>query len=95
MPSATSIQNYHEHKRSGKLGQQAQQVLDFLGRNTGRNYSRAEIAHMLGMQLASVCGRINELVAAKLVEARKPRPCSITHKTITPVRFKREEVALH
>ncbi len=90
MPSSTSIQNYHEHRRSGKLGDQAQQVLDFLTARPNSNYSRAELAEATGLRLSSVCGRVNELVERGYITERPQRPCLITGKTISPVRVKRE-----
>lgn len=85
----TSIENYHAHKRSGRLGAQAQQILDFLQQNWTQNWSRMEIAERLSLRLSSVCGRVNELVEAGLVEERAERPCSMTGKTIKPVRAAR------
>lgn len=90
MPSATSIENYHAHRRSGKLGEQAQRVLDFLAENPNRNYSRAELASELSMPLASVCGRVNKLLELSLIDARKARQCGITQNTISPVRIARQ-----
>ena len=92
MPSQTSIENYHEHKRSGKLGDQERELLDFLKTNPNRNYSRQELHKETGIPLASVCGRINTLVAAGLVDTRPNRPCGITGKTITPVRAARTTI---
>lgn len=89
----TSVENYHEHRRSGKLGAQAQQILDFLKSNWTKNWSRLEIAASLDLRLSSVCGRINELIEARLVEERPERPCSITGKTVKPVRVSRALIA--
>ena len=89
MPSTTSIQNYHEHRNSGRLGTQAQLILDFLARHPNQNWSRAELAEALSLRLSSVCGRVNELIEAKRLTARPERKCGITGKTITPVRVRR------
>jgi hypothetical protein len=89
MLSATSVDNYHEHKRSGKLGTQAQAVLDFLAQHPNQNYSRSELARALSISLASICGRVNELAEAGQATARPERKCAITGKTITPVRVRR------
>lgn len=91
MPSQTSIQNYHEHKRSGKLGAQEQRILDFLAKYPNQNFSRSELARELDLPLASVCGRVNSLVDLRLVTERPKRACNITKKQISPVRIKREE----
>lgn len=89
MPSSTSVQNYHEHRRSGKLGEQAQTILDFLVARPNKNYSRAELAEATGLRLSSVCGRVNELLEANHITERAKRPCLVTGKTICPVRVKR------
>lgn len=91
MPSQTSINNFHEHKRSGKLGAQEQRILDFLAQHPNRNFSRSELARDLDLPVASVCGRVNSLVDLRLVNERPKRACSITKKQISPVRIKREE----
>lgn len=91
MPASTSIENYHEHRRSGKLGAQAQVILDFLAENPGKNWSRSELALATSIRLSSVCGRVNELLKAKLITERPERICSVTKKTIRPVRIKRSE----
>ena len=95
MPSSTSIANYHEHRRSGKLGEQAQAILDFLAARKNSNFSRAELAEHLGLRLSSVCGRINELIKGGHVTERPKRSCLITGKTICPVRIKREQQINH
>lgn len=89
MLSATSVQNYHEHRNSGKLGAQAQQILDFLTEHPNQNFSRAEISESTGVRLSSVCGRVSELLEDKLITERPERHCGITGKTITPVRVAR------
>ncbi|MDO9252566.1 MAG: helix-turn-helix domain-containing protein [Hydrogenophaga sp.] len=91
MPSSTSIDNYHEHRRSGELGAQAKAILDFLKKHPNKNWSRAEIERATGIRLSSVCGRVNELTSKGLITDRPERPCGVTGKTIRPVRFKRPE----
>lgn len=93
MPATTSIDNYHAHQRSGRLGDQEQALLEFLAANPTRNYSRTELHKALDLPVASVCGRINTLVKLGLVNERPTRPCQITGKTITPVRIARQPVS--
>jgi predicted transcriptional regulator len=88
----TSIENYHEHKRSGKLSHQEQQIVDFLKAHWSRNWSRLEIARDTGLPVASVCGRVNKLVDEGYVEPDPKRPCSITGKTVSPVRISRAHI---
>jgi len=91
MPSSTSIENYHEHRRSGKLSAQEQEIIDFLKRYPDRNWTRSEISEEIGMRLSSVCGRVNKLVKERYIRARPVRNCSITGQPVTTVRIPRAE----
>lgn len=95
MPSTTSIDNYHLHQRSGKLGDQEQAVLDFLAQHPGKNFSRSELSEAIALRLSSVCGRVNKLLELGLISERSKRACSITGKTISPVRIVRAESFQH
>jgi len=86
--AATSIENYREHRSSGKLGKQAQALVKFLALHTNRDWSRAELAQATGMQLSSVCGRVNELIHTMHLEPAPPRKCFITGKKVNPVRLR-------
>ena len=79
----TSIDAYKEHKAQGKVGTQAQHILDFLA--FGKDYSRREIAGLTGLELSSVCGRVNELLEIGALKEVMPRKCKVTGKTIKPV----------
>lgn len=79
----TSIEAYKEHKDEGLANRQASQILQWL--QEGKDYSRREIARGMGLELSSVCGRVNELMSVGLLEEAPKRRCSITHKTINPV----------
>lgn len=82
--ATTSIQAYREHRDSGKVSGQARRILDsMLG---GVSYSRRELAEHTGLELSSICGRVNELVAAGLLEETPTRRCRITGKSVHPVR---------
>jgi hypothetical protein len=88
--SDTSIQAYHEHGDEGKIGKQCRLILSKM--REGRDYSRREMAKEFELELSSVCGRVNELVAVGLLEELESRPCKITNKTIHPVRLSRSSV---
>jgi hypothetical protein len=79
----TSIIAYHEHRDTGKIGKQAQHILNCM--DPMESYSRRELARACNLELSSVCGRINELLAVDLVRESPPRKCSITRKMIKPV----------
>lgn len=85
--ATTSIENYREHKSSGKLGAQASEIVKFLTRYSDRDWSRAELAEAMNLRLSSVCGRVNELIQSKHVQPQHPRRCQITKKTVSPVRL--------
>jgi len=86
MIATTSIEAYREHRDSGKLGQQASTILNKM--SPDRDYSRKELARLTGFELASVCGRVNELLAIGLLDELASRKCSITGKNIHPVKLR-------
>ncbi len=79
----TSIEAYKEHKAKGLVGKQAQAILDFM--TPGVSYSRRELSRKMGLELSSVCGRVNELLAIGMLTEGAKRKCLITHKTIVPI----------
>lgn len=79
----TSIAAYQEHIASGKVGKQAQSILESM--RPGINYSRRELVMITGLELSSVCGRVNELLQIGMLHEAAPRKCGVTKKTITPV----------
>jgi len=82
----TSIEAYREHKDTGKVGQQATAILNQM--SPDRDYSRKELAGLTGFELASVCGRVNEMLALGLLDELPSRKCSITGKNIHPVKLR-------
>lgn len=63
---------YYEHKFSGKLSQQHYAVLDVI-KASQDGITRNAIAARLGIPLASVCGRVNELIESGHAEHRAGR----------------------
>jgi hypothetical protein len=86
--ATTSIENYHEHKGSGRLGKQSRELIEFIAQHTDRDWSRAELAEQTGLRLSSVCGRINELIHSRHLDPQPNRRCQITGKTVSPVRLR-------
>lgn len=84
----TSIEAYREHMATGKLGDQAREIVEFLALRTDRDWSRAELSKAMGLRLSSVCGRVNELLHSGHVDAAPARACTVTGKKINPVRLK-------
>lgn len=85
MVADTSVTAYREHRDTGKVSRQAQIILSAM--IPDRTYSRRELAKATRLELSSVCGRVHELLAIGLLEEVSPRPCSITCKTVHPVRL--------
>jgi hypothetical protein len=80
-----SAQAYRAHIQSGKQQSQWMKILTFLNNRYPQCYTRSELASMTGMRMSSVCGRVNELMAAKLVEEKTRRKCAITDEPAHPV----------
>lgn len=79
----TSIDAYHEHRDSGRLGKQAQAILDKM--RPGWGYSRRELVETTGIELSSICGRVNELLKLGILQEQSPRKCGVTGKRVVPV----------
>ena len=58
------------------------------------DFTRSEIARASGIPLQSVCGRVNELVAAGRLEHGPRRNCSITGNGANPVRLPSKQLEL-
>jgi hypothetical protein len=81
----TSRQAYQELRDSGKLGSQTNQIYHELLR-VKIDLSLQEISKNTGLGINAVSGRINEMKKKNLVRECAARKCSITQKTITPVK---------
>jgi hypothetical protein len=85
MIATTSIENYRAHRNSGKLGEQARAIIEFLAHHGCRDWSRAELSEAMDMRLSSVCGRVNELLHGRYIAAAPVRACSVTGKRVKTV----------
>ena len=81
----TSIIAYNDLKSSGKQPTQKQIILNAL-RNNKTPMSLQEICDRTNFQINAVSGRVNDLKRANQVVESPQRKCTITRKTITPVR---------
>lgn len=86
MVATTSKLAYREHEEEGKVGKQAREILSFMLRRR-RDWSRSELSEELCMRLSSVCGRVNELMAAGKVAHGDMRKCRITGRKVNPVKL--------
>ena len=85
MVRTTSIIAYNDLKSSGKQPTQKQIILDALRKNK-KPMSLQEICNRTNFQINAVSGRVNDLKKANQVVEAPTRKCTITRKTITPVR---------
>lgn len=84
--ATTSIQAYNQMKDSGNLGKQKRLVLAVI--RPGLQYTRSELAAFTGLPINCICGRVRELLdEERLVEANRPRVCSVTGHTAKTVRL--------
>jgi len=81
----TSIVVYKEIIKEGKVSEQAQKILDVL-KFMGSPLSGREIMKYTGIEINAVSGRVNDLKKIGRVVECEQRPCSISKRTITPVR---------
>jgi predicted transcriptional regulator len=82
----TSKEAYGDIALSGLIGQQAQSILDAMDRDV--DYSLQEISLKTGIPINAVSGRCNELKKASYLEEVDKRKCSISKRTINPLRRK-------
>lgn len=84
--TSTSIACYHELRAEGLLSKRQQQVMDVI--KPGRDYSLQELVMLCGRPVNVVSGRVNELKGdLKMLEHGPTRKCSLTQRTIHPVRI--------
>jgi predicted transcriptional regulator len=82
----TSKETYGDIHTNGLIGQQAQSILDAMDRDV--DYSLQEISAKTGIPINAVSGRCNELKKGFYIEEADKRRCSITKRTIHPLRRK-------
>ena len=85
MVRTTSIIAYNDLKSSGKQPTQKQIILNALRKNK-KPMSLQEICDKTNFQINAVSGRVNDLKKSNQVVEASTRKCTITRKTITPVR---------
>ncbi len=88
----TSVLAFHDLRDTGRLGHQQQDILDRI--QPGRDYSLSEIVRMTGFEKSAVSGRCHGLKELGLLVEGEPRKCSITGRTINPVKRPEEQVDL-
>lgn len=89
----TSLDAYRAHT-ARDLSEGQRQVLDAIRFTRGSDFTRSEISACSGIPLQSVCGRVNELVAAGRLEKAPRRDCGITGYAANPVRLPSKQLEL-
>ena len=89
----TSIDAYRAHT-ARDLSEGQRRVMAAIRVTCGLDFTRAEISESTGMPLQSVCPRVNELIAAKVLEHGPRRLCSITSNPANPVRLPVKQLEL-
>ena len=77
---------YNEVQSTSKDITQAQDILSHI--IPGYDYSRQELKQLTGLEINSVCGRVNELLKAGKLEQGEIRACNVTGRTIRSVRLR-------
>ena len=90
MVRGISIEAYERHIESGKQLTQWQKIYAFLEEH--RPLTRSELSERVGIRLSSVCGRVNELLQAGLIEEYERRRCSVTKEPAHPVGLTQREL---
>ena len=85
MVRTTSIIAYNDLKSSGKQPTQKQIILNTLRENK-EPMSLQEICDRTNFQINAVSGRVWDLKQENIIVESPSRKCTITRKTITPVR---------
>ncbi|CAG9177672.1 LexA family transcriptional regulator [Cupriavidus pampae] len=82
----TSIRTYRDIEKDGTLSQRQRQILAVM-KPFPMDYSLQELAQLTKLPINVVSGRVNELrEKAGEIERAPARPCTVTGRTIRPVR---------
>ena len=82
--TSTSLEAYQKINEDGTVGQQAEEILNFL-KEHGEPMTNKEIQKSTGLEISSVSGRVNDLKKRGLVEVVGKRPCGVTGNTASIV----------
>lgn len=87
MTAHTSRLAYDEIRADGTTSKQCGIILDLLRTFPDRPFSRFDIHGVTGMRLASVCGRVNEMIAVGLVVETGTKVDPLTSKTVKTLKL--------
>lgn len=83
--ASTSIATYRAIKIDGTVSARQAQIMAAV--YPGLDYSLQELVGLTGLPVNVVSGRCNELRKAGLLELAEKRPCTVTGRTVAPVKL--------
>jgi hypothetical protein len=88
----SSLLAYEQIKSEGKLSHQQQTILSVV--KPGNDYSLQELCRLTRLPINVISGRVNDLKKLKVLTLGETRPCSITLRTIHPVKIAEVQIDL-
>jgi DNA-binding MarR family transcriptional regulator len=85
----TRNESFFRHRDSGALNAQQTKIMLAIHAHPGRDWSLRELGRATGLEINAVSGRCTELKAIGYLDECPPRSCSVSGRTITPVRASR------
>ena len=79
---------YTKLTKTGKARKRRHEILAFLALHPGQTFTRSELAHLIPMQLSTVCGQIHPLLQEGEVITVGRRPCTITGEKVNELRLR-------
>ena len=89
-----SIEAFHAHRASGLLSAQHRRVMIAVHSWPGRDWSLQELFKATGIQPHVVSARVNELIKLRYLERVEKRRCTVTQKSVRPVRIQQSQLSL-
>ncbi len=90
----TSLDAYFEHRNSGKMSTQCGRIYNAIKNGSQKDYSLQEIVKLTGEMISSVSARCKKMKDDGVLEESESRKCSITGKTVHPVKIKPKQLSL-
>jgi hypothetical protein len=84
---STSIETYHALRDDGTLSRQQKVIVDLM--RPSRDYSLQELCQLTGLPVNVVSARCHALRGLGVLELGPTRACSVTKRSIHPVRLPR------
>lgn len=92
MVRESSLETYAAIRSEGGLTRMQSLIMGVI--REGRDYSLQELVAISGLPINTVSGRVNELKTANRLQHGPDRKCSITGRTVHPVRLPSKQFSL-